>query len=224
MSDIKTSFVSQLDVVLKKYEEVRSEAEKQAMQTETASNFVTSALAVIDRVAGSDSVYAKNARAHVREYMLDGIKYLKGSNVMLLGGVVSALRDDVAGDFLTTAQELIHAELFNNFLEMADYLSKEGYKDAAAVIAGGVLETHLHQLCVKSKIDTKLPTGNNKKADRLNNDLAGRNIYNVLIQKKITAWLDLRNQAAHAHYAEYTHQDVVALLDGIRDFISRYPA
>ena len=40
----------------------------------------------------------------------------------------------------------MHAELFADFLEMADYLLSEGYKDPAAVLGGSMLEEHLRQL------------------------------------------------------------------------------
>jgi hypothetical protein len=39
--------------------------------------------------------------------------------------------------------------LFSDFLELASYLNSEGYKDAAAVICGGVLEGHLRKLSEK---------------------------------------------------------------------------
>jgi len=220
MTDIKSSFLSQLDAVLQKYELVRDEADRREAKYENVSNFFVSALAAIDRIAGYESTYAKSAR----EYVKNGPTSNAATSVKLLAGVISALHEDVTGDFLSTAKELIHAAIFNDFLEMADYLLKEEYKDAAAVIAGGVLETHLHQLCVKEGLELELPNGTSKKTDRLNNDLAGKNIYNKLFQKKITAWLDLRNKAAHAQYNEYTHQDVSELVNGIRDFISRYPA
>ena len=49
---------------------------------------------------------------------------------------------------------LAHAEVFADFLEMAQHLLDVGYKDAAAVIAGSALEAHLRQLAVKTGVDT----------------------------------------------------------------------
>jgi len=106
---------------------------------------------------------------------------------------------------------------------MADYLLEENYKDPAAVIAGGVLEEHIRKLCQNNNI--KILEGNRpKKTDRLNVELAGANIYTKIDQKSITAWLDLRNKAAHGKYAEYTKGQVVLMVQGIRDFVSRYSA
>jgi hypothetical protein len=76
---------------------------------------------------------------------------------------------------LQSISELIHADIFADFLEMADYLLEQGYKDPAAVITGSVLEEHLRKLCDKNGIDT---TQNNrpKKADTLNSELASANV------------------------------------------------
>ena len=142
-------------------------------------------------------------------------------------GVIGALRSDVQGGYTQSASEIIHANLFSDFLDMGDYLLSEGYKDPAAVIIGGVLETHLKQLAIKSGIDIirhqpgkpDIP----KKADTLNQEL-GKTTYGMLQQKTVTAWLDLRNKAAHAQYTEYDEDEVRHFSQGLKDFITKYPA
>ena len=109
-------------------------------------------------------------------------------------------------------------------MEMANYLISENYKDPAAVIAGSVLEEHLRQLCHKNKIEVehdnkgkKIP----KKADGLNSDLARARVYTNLDQKQVTAWLDLRNKAAHGKYNEYSKDQVDLMIQGIINFLTR---
>lgn len=63
-----------------------------------------------------------------------------------------------------------------------------------------------------------------KKADRLNADLSGADVYSKLDQKNVTAWLDLRNKAAHGEYDKYGQQQVQLLISSIRDFITRHPS
>lgn len=58
----------------------------------------------------------------------------------------------------------------------------------------------------------------------MNADLAGANVYSKLDQKNVTAWLDLRNKAAHGKYGEYTKEQVALLIQSVRDFITRNPA
>lgn len=137
--------------------------------------------------------------------------------------MLSALRFAYDSDYLTTVTELAHAELFVDFIEMAQYLLSEGYKDAAAVIIGSVLEEHLRQWSIKNVIAVSIG-GKVKKVDQLNADLAGQSVYSKLDQKSITSWLDLRNKAAHSKYAEYTKEQVALLVQSIQDFMARIPA
>lgn len=56
------------------------------------------------------------------------------------------------------------------------------------------------------------------------NDELGKITYSLFDQKNVTAWLDLRNNAAHGKYTEYSSEQVNLLIEGIRDFIKRNPA
>ncbi len=142
-------------------------------------------------------------------------------------GILHAVRDEIAGGWTMTAKAIISAEIFSDFLEMASYLLNEGYKDPAAVMVGSVLEEHLRQLCRKVGIDveTTKPDGSqvSKKADALNADLAKQGVYSLLDQKNVTAWLDLRNKAAHGKYSEYTKEQVSLMYQGASEFMARVP-
>jgi hypothetical protein len=152
-------------------------------------------------------------------------EYPAGSSGVIphIAGVLASLRIAYDSGFLDTITELVHADLFSDFIEMAEYLLSEGYKDPAAVIIGSVLEEHLRKLCEKHGIPTDA-SGKPKKADQLNSDLKAGNVYEKLDQKAVISWLDLRNKAAHGKYTEYTKDQVANQLDGIRNFIARVPA
>jgi hypothetical protein len=66
--------------------------------------------------------------------------------------------------------------------------------------------------------------GRPKKADTLNAELAKAETYNKLEQKQVTAWLGLRNHAAHGEYDEYDHAQVAGLVRDLRGFMVRHPA
>ncbi len=140
-----------------------------------------------------------------------------------LAGVLRALKEAYEKDYLDNVAELIHADIFTDFVAMAEHLLSEGYKDPAAVIIGSVLEEQLRQLSVKNGIPTDFG-GKPKKADQLNADLSGNNVYSKLDQKSVTGWLDLRNKAAHGKYGEYTKEQVSILITAIQDFMVRNPA
>ncbi len=131
-----------------------------------------------------------------------------------LVGIVKALKGDLEDGYLETFPELVRGEMFENLIEMARHLLEEGYKDAAAVITGSSLESHLHQLCPKHgvPINHTVPDGTikHKKAEQLNQILRKEGIYTLFDQKQITAWLDLRNNAAHGKYSAYDEQSVAS--------------
>lgn len=143
----------------------------------------------------------------------------KGDTVQGLG-VLNAAKQDVEGGLLVKLEDLVAADLFADFLEMAEYLLDAGYKDPAAVLIGGVLEEHLRRLCNSNSIDVN-DAGKPKRADKLNADLAKASVYNKLDHKAVTSWLDLRNKAAHAEYDTYNAEQVRLMLAGVREFLVR---
>jgi hypothetical protein len=173
------------------------------------------AFATIERL-GAGTPYTKSAGAALRIHSTKVLHALRG--------ILQSLRDDIEAGYLTTIAELIHADVFADFLGMADELSRKGYKDPAAVVAGSVLDEHVRKLAQRNEIVIEDEDGKPLKADRINAELARAEVYNKLEQKNVTAWLDLRNKAAHGEYDEYDHKQVAALISSVRDFLIRHPA
>jgi hypothetical protein len=147
-----------------------------------------------------------------------GYKYVDS-----LIGVLKSLSSDYANGRLMTVEQLIIADAFEDFLEMADYLVGAAYKDPAAVIAGSVLEQHLRFLCKNRTISIEKPNGQPIAASNLNQELARAQVYGKSEQKSVTSWLGIRNNAAHGHYSEYDKTQVEHLISGIRAFMLRNP-
>jgi hypothetical protein len=140
--------------------------------------------------------------------------------------ILKEIKDEITGGWLFSTKGIVAAEIFSDFIEMSNYLLEEGYKDSSAVMLGSVLEEHLRQLCLKNGIEIfnfKNEKSIPKKADLLNSELSSKNIYNKLDQKNVTAWLDLRNNAAHGKYDEYSKEQVEIMFSAISDFLSRNP-
>jgi hypothetical protein len=172
--------------------------------------------AAIERLAPRSSRYVQEAETFRRND--------QRPRMVRLAGVLKALKEDVNEGWLQTVEELVHADTFSDLLEQARELNSKGYKDAAAVIAGTVLESHLRLLCDKNSIPTSLQAGRYKTADSMNTELAKTGVYNQLQQKQVTAWLGIRNAAAHGKYSQYTAADVVSLISGVEQFIISNPA
>ena len=175
-------------------------------------------LAAIERVSGRQSTYLRMAEGIVKE------KVTFNYQMTRLVGVVRALLADLDSNYMESVGELLRGDVFADYLDMATHLLDKGYKDAAAVVAGSTLEVHLRKLCVKSNIITTGSNGKTKKADLLNSELHKAGAYSNLEQKSVTAWLSLRNDAAHGNYSKYGDQQVQLLVSGIRDFVARHAA
>ncbi|MDO9311336.1 MAG: hypothetical protein Q7T85_06525 [Nitrosomonas sp.] len=139
-------------------------------------------------------------------------------------GVLLAIQDEIDGGWIFSVKKLVSAEIFSDFLEMAAHLLEQDYKDPAAVMIGSVLEENLRQLCHSAGIETEIEKEGvliPKNADRINSDLAKAGVYTKLDQKSVTAWLDLRNKAAHGQYTEYEKEQVVLMMRSVTDFLAR---
>jgi hypothetical protein len=171
--------------------------------------------------------FLKSVFGEQHPYFLQFTERVNGSDPSDLDSAESLLREareEIEGGWLRKVKSLLAAEIFADFTEMAAHLLEEGFHDAAAVIAGSTLEEHLRQLAISAGVSVTVTSRADvlpKKADRLNNDLVAANVYGKLDQKSVTAWLDLRNKAAHGKYKEYTREQVALMHQGVLDFMTR---
>lgn len=65
-----------------------------------------------------------------------------------------------------------------------------------------------------------------RKASELNDDLHKALAYSQPEWRQVQVWLDLRNEAAHGtpEFKTRTDKNVRQMVEGIRAFISKYPA
>lgn len=207
--------VAELDDLLAQWEQLRRSTRHSdcSDKPHESVTLVTLMAAAIDRYAPPGSVYRQHGPILPAHISLEA-----------LPGIVHALRKDYDAGRMRTLSELVHADVFGDFLEMAQHLVEEGYKNPSAVLAGGVLEEHLRKLAVKNGIPVQDTNGRPKKASVLNAELKKASVYTTGDEKNVTAWLDLRNNAAHGHYTLYTSERVELLIASIRHFVTVFPA
>lgn len=171
--------------------------------------------------------FISNMLGKEHAYYQEFEKSLYNTDVQMIKSGISVLlsiKEEIEQGWLISIKQLITAEVFSDFLDMSNYFLDEGYKDPAAIMIGSVLEEHLRQLCANHSVDVTVLKGTDivpKKADLLNADLVKAGAYGILEQKSVTAWLDLRNKAAHGKYSEYTIEQVKIMYLGVLDFVSR---
>lgn len=128
--------------------------------------------------------------------------------------ILKALKADIESGSLFDEELLITADAFDSILEQSEYLLNEGYKDAAAVLTGAVLESTLRKLCEKYGIAYP----QNATINPLN-DLLKDKAYNLIVHKQIIAWAQIRNGAAHGHFNLYTKKQAQDMLQWVKDFV-----
>jgi hypothetical protein len=181
--------------------------------------FRASALSFLANLIGTKEIYYNTFDSSV--------VYFKTHCLKIAIELLQKIRKDFDDGWLQNLKGLISAEIFSDFLEMAEHLLEENYKDPSAVIIGSVLEENLRELCTRNgiaitSIDLKTNKTKPNKAETMNVDLCKKRVYNILVQKSVTAWLDLRNKAAHGKYGEYDLPQVKNLLHSVRDFTIKY--
>jgi len=176
--------------------------------------FRTEALNLIRRACGEDSDHYRELR-----------RIAEGNNTALNSyyyrdcfGILQAAHRDFSRGLLFELRNLVAAELFVDFLEQSEHLVENGFHVPAASLAGAVLEDGLRKLAAKAKIE--IPE--NTKLDRLNADLARAEVYSKLVQKNITAYADIRNNADHGHFDKFTKSDVESMVAWVGRFLAEH--
>jgi hypothetical protein len=187
--------------------------------------FFTTITDTIFRFAPSNSQYCNTVKKIFSETDINSFNGLNASTKACYS-ILIALRNAFVRGALDNMNEQINANLFEDFLEMAESFLEKGdqYKHPAAFLIGGVLEEHLRKLAIKNDIPIKKDNEKYRQAADLNTDLRKKDVYDLNEQQSITSWLGLRNEADHAHWNNYTQDKVEVMLKDVRRLIKQYPA
>ncbi len=173
---------------------------------------------LIDRLYGSESQHAKMLQTVLKTEYFTQMHRNYYDHVAQIGGIFKAVKHDVDTGMLIDFRRLVQAELFSDFLGMAEYLVGEGYKDASAVLLGAVLENALRKISDAREISTSKANGRPLSIEAMNVQLAKDGAYNALVKKQVTSWSNLRNDAAHGRYEEYDAGQVKQMLFFVQKF------
>lgn len=133
--------------------------------------------------------------------------------IFRLLNVFSGIKKDYEKGYVVPLASMIRAEVFNDELGQADELFSHGYFVAAAVIAGTVLETFMRAQCDSRQIKAG-------SLNQMNAELSKVGVYDQTVQKKITFYSGVRNDAAHGKGAK--ESDVKQVIEGVRQHLRDY--
>ena len=151
---------------------------------------------------------------HFQELAKDIRRVSHSYDVNSIVGVLTGALDDLEKGYLLGQEFLIAGEVFDSVLEQAKHLNQSGYKDPAAVLARVVLEDALKRIARGEGLD------DNQNASRLNDELKRIGKYPKPQWRRVQAWLDIGNAAAHGNFNEYNEGDVEGLIENIEQFLA----
>lgn len=134
-------------------------------------------------------------------------------------GVLQAAQSDFKDGMFDNIRRLIRADLLDDFLSQAEELLSSGFSEASVSLGGAILEDTLRKLCGKHSITRPTKTT----IDGLNVLLAKAQVYDGLVQKRITQLAHLRNDADHGRsLGTVKPADAEDMLKWVRRFVTDY--
>lgn len=179
--------------------------------------FAIIALNTIKRWAPRNSVYVEQAE---REFGGEEQGYA-------LMRVLDALKWDIEHDRLADFAAVVHADLFADLLAQSEHLLDNGYRRAAAILAGSVLEEQLSKMTTRAGLALRTDRGSPLTAGPLNANLYSASVYTLAVKNEVDAWLAIRNPAAHGNPdfdRDYTADQVRNMIGRVRSFVVDHPA
>ena len=224
--EVKSQIMDRIAAIADYYEELQNKLRLGAfgglVTADDYAEFNGMCLSVIDRATGRHDAIYEQALREIERFDLSS-SALSAS----LNGLVGALRRDIEAGSLATIREAERADVFADLLRLAEGLLAGNRVDAAAVLLGGVLVTHLCALGVKRgmPVPELHKSGDEVHAalETLNADLVGE-AYGKLAHSGVADGLTLWHDATHGATGTYNAAKVSLFLDWLRGFIAKYPA
>ncbi|AXV65929.1 hypothetical protein D0907_11940 [Pseudoalteromonas lipolytica] len=210
------------DTILQKAS--RADSSFEGSDLAEVSSWVTRLGQLVRKLYGENSQHYTNFERAISTESFYVIHSNWYGHISQVQGIALTVKHDIDNDLIASIKGLLQAEIFANFLEIGEHLLSEGYKDAAAVTIGAVLEDGLRELCKKNNIAFTKPNGSPLTIEPLNTELAKNEVYSKLTQKQITSWAHIRNKAAHGQYNEYDKSQVEMMLLFVQGFAEQHLA
>jgi len=172
--------------------------------------WMASSLAYLRRVFGEHHTHTRLFEAQCKQSTL--------SQTVTGTAILRSALEEIEHGYLVSLEQLVSADVFGDFLEMAAHLLSLGYKDPAASLTGAVLEDGLRRIAVARNVSVKASDD----LSSLNQKLAQAGVYNRMVQNQVQVWSVIRNNADHGKFSEYAVADVSALRDGVATFLAQH--
>ncbi len=133
-------------------------------------------------------------------------------------GILRAAQTEIDFGALPGIEALFSAEIFEDFLSMAEHLLDQKYFAVVPSLVGAVLEDGLRKISKRKGVTVK----QDDNIAGLNTKLFDAKAYSPLFRKKIEVWNSIRNNADHGKFELNSQQDVGQMLEAVRGFLAEY--
>lgn len=178
-------------------------------------DFRISAMSFLGRVFGESSTYSQSFRSEVTQPTASRTR--RGI------GMLTAARNELAGDWLETTGGAISRDLLADLLRLARLQQEEHHAAAAIIIAGAVLEKHLRNLCLAKGIKIHNELENRavpKRGLQLTGEAYKKKLYGRQENKEVVAWLELY-EAAAARPESVNIGQAKGMVTGVQSFLAK---
>ena len=179
---------------------------------------------LLGSVMPNSAIYAEQLKSFVSQQPIDSTTVFEH-----LRGIFNGAYDDFKAGMFDNLKLEIESSVSCDFLSQANALLNDGEQVdysylPAAVLIGAVLEKTLRSLCENAnpKIETVNVNGRAKKMSAMIEDLKKAGIINEIRKRQLETWNAIRNSAAHGKIEEFTKEQVVAMLQGVQDFMAQH--
>ncbi len=224
MQERKNTIIQQIDAALARHDELVGKERKPGDYAHLSRSEVAELIArlssTIDSLTPDGHRYRKLTAVTLKQHGTES-----PDNLEVLVGYLRALREDIEQGYLRRWEELVRADLFSNLLDIASHFLGEGFLDAAAVMAGGALEQHLRNLCIKKGILSATdPDPHRYTLWELREKLIADRYIDASENRSIKNWAKIRNRAAHRGDPEIKPDEIRLMIEGIALFIRKHSA
>ena len=129
---------------------------------------------------------------------------------------ILASTQDKIDSILTDIKGILQFELFDNELEAAEELLRNGYSRPAGALAGVTLETHLSKVVENHNLKI---TKTNPSISDYNDGLKKNNVYDIPDWRFIQRLGDIRNLCDHKRTRDPKKEEIRELIDGVKKVI-----
>jgi hypothetical protein len=170
---------------------------------------------LLETVCGLESQHFK----HFEEASQGSMGSTSSGVLEKMGTVFLAAKEDFDDGMFDNIRRLVRADVLDDFLSQAEELHASGFNEASVSLGGAILEDTLRKLCDKHSVTR--PTKTN--IEVLNVLLVKAQVYDGLVQKRITQLAHLRNDADHGRsLGTVKPADAEDMLKWVRRFVTDY--